>query len=94
MSDFNERVIADFRANGGYVGAPFNSDRLVLLHHVGAKSGEERISPLMSFPDADGWVIVASVVVCFATWYLIYSCIIRLLDRQQRRGAPPALPAA
>ncbi len=60
MTDFNSRIIDDFRANGGYVGAPFNSDRLVLLHHVGAKSGEARISPLMSFPDDAGWVVVAS----------------------------------
>ncbi len=60
MSDFNSQIIDDFRANGGYVGAPFHSDQLVLLHHVGAKSGEERVSPLMSFPDEEGWVIVAS----------------------------------
>jgi len=60
VTDFNERIIADFRANGGYVGAPFNSDQLLLLHHVGAKSGVERVSPLMSFADDDGWVIVAS----------------------------------
>lgn len=60
MSDFNTQIIDDFRANNGYVGAPFHSDQLVLLHHVGAKSGEARIAPLMSFPDDDGWVIVAS----------------------------------
>lgn len=60
MTDFNDRIIAEFRANNGYVGEPFNSDKLVLLHHVGAKSGVERIAPLMSFPDAEGWVIVAS----------------------------------
>ena len=60
MTGFNDNIIRDFRANAGWVGEPFNSDRLVLLHHVGAKSGEARISPLMSFPDDDGWVIVAS----------------------------------
>ena len=60
MTDFNAQIIEDFRANKGYVGAPFNSDQLVLLHHVGAKSGVERIAPLMSFPDDEGWVIVAS----------------------------------
>ena len=60
MTDFNARIITEFRENGGYVGAPFNSDQLVLLHSIGAKSGEARISPLMSFPDDDGWVIVAS----------------------------------
>lgn len=60
MNDFNDRIIAEFRANSGYVGAPFNSDQLVLLHSIGAKSGEERVSPLMSFPDDNGWLIVAS----------------------------------
>jgi hypothetical protein len=41
------------------------------------------------------WVVLTliPVVGLFATWYLIYACIIRLLDRQQVRGAPPALPA-
>ena len=60
MSDFNEQIIADFRANNGYVGAPFHSDQLLLLHNIGAKSGTERISPLMSFPEENAWVIVAS----------------------------------
>jgi hypothetical protein len=41
------------------------------------------------------WVVLTLIPVVgfIATWYLIYSCIIRLLDRQQVRGAPPALPA-
>lgn len=46
MSDFNERVIAEFRENEGRVGGPFASMPLVLLHHRGAKSGVERVSPL------------------------------------------------
>jgi len=29
VNDFNDRIIAEFRANNGYVGAPFNSDQLV-----------------------------------------------------------------
>jgi len=60
MNDFNDRIIAEFRANGGKVGPPFEGAPLVLLHSIGAKSGEERISPLMSFPDDSGWLIVAS----------------------------------
>lgn len=60
MTDFNTRVITEFRENGGKVGPPFEGAPLVLLHSVGAKSGEQRISPLMSFPDDEGWVIVAS----------------------------------
>jgi len=60
MNDFNDRIIAESRANGGKVGPPFEGAPLVLLHSIGAKSGEERISPLMSFPDDSGWLIVAS----------------------------------
>lgn len=60
MTDFNTQIIDDFRSHDGYVGAPFHSDRLVLLHHVGAKSGTERVSPLMSFPEENAWVVVAS----------------------------------
>ena len=60
MSDFNDQIIADFRANGGYVGAPFHSNDLVLLQTIGAKSGVARVIPLLSFPDDEGWVIVAS----------------------------------
>jgi deazaflavin-dependent oxidoreductase (nitroreductase family) len=60
VTGFNDNIIHDFRANAGWVGEPFNTDRLVLLHHVGARSGEARVSPLMSFPDDEGWVIVAS----------------------------------
>ncbi len=60
MSDFNERVIAEFRANEGRVGGPFASMPLVLLHHRGAKSGVERISPLATYPVGDDLVIIAS----------------------------------
>ena len=38
MSDFNTGIIEEFRANGGAVNR-FGTD-LVLLHSVGAKSGE------------------------------------------------------
>ncbi len=50
MSDFNDwnrQVIADFRANGGKVGGMFEGATLLLLHTTGAKSGQERIAPLM-----------------------------------------------
>lgn len=59
MSDFNDRIIAEFRANGGVV-ERFGSS-LVLVHNIGAKSGEERVSPVMSIERADGsWLIAAS----------------------------------
>jgi len=45
-NDFNGRIISEFRANGGKVGAPFENAALLLLHSTGAKSGRERVSPL------------------------------------------------
>ncbi|AYJ49813.1 nitroreductase family deazaflavin-dependent oxidoreductase [Rhodococcus sp. P1Y] len=60
MADFNEQVIAEFRANHGKVGGPFEGAPLLLLHTTGAKSGKQRISPLMYLPDGDNYVIFAS----------------------------------
>ncbi len=58
MSSFNDRIIAEFRENDGVV-ANFGSS-LVLLHTVGAKSGEPRIHPVMSLRDGDDWLVIAS----------------------------------
>lgn len=55
---FNDEIIAEFRANGGQV-ARFG-DSLILLHHIGAKSGAERVSPVMGLPSDGGWLIAAS----------------------------------
>lgn len=60
MSDFNKQVIEEFRANGGKVGGYFANNTLLLLHTTGAKSGQERINPLVTFEDGDRLVIVAS----------------------------------
>jgi deazaflavin-dependent oxidoreductase (nitroreductase family) len=61
MSDWNEKVIEEFRANAGRVGGMFEGASLILIHHIGAKSGVERVAPLVHFPeDDDHTVIVAS----------------------------------
>lgn len=44
--DFNARIIEEFRANEGTVGGPFEGRPLLLLHHIGAKSNIERVSPV------------------------------------------------
>jgi deazaflavin-dependent oxidoreductase (nitroreductase family) len=44
--DWNAKVIEEFRANGGNVGGAFEGFPLLLLHHVGARSGVERVNPL------------------------------------------------
>jgi deazaflavin-dependent oxidoreductase (nitroreductase family) len=58
--DWNKNVIAEFRANGGKVGGPFEGASLVLLTTIGAKSGEPRTSPLVHVVDGDRLVIAAS----------------------------------
>ena len=58
MSHYNDAIIEEFRANGGRV-QNFGSS-LVLLHTVGARSGESRISPVMAIADGDAWLVIAS----------------------------------
>ena len=60
LDDWNRRVIAEFRANEGKVGGPFEGASMILVHHLGAKSGTERVSPMVWFPDGDRLLIVAS----------------------------------
>jgi deazaflavin-dependent oxidoreductase (nitroreductase family) len=60
MADFNAQVISEFRENSGRVGGMFEGMPLLLLHHVGAKSGEERIAPLVYLADGERYVIFAS----------------------------------
>ena len=60
MADFNNQVIDEFRSNDGVVGGPFQNMPLLLLHHTGAKSGQERIAPLVYLADGDRYVIFGS----------------------------------
>lgn len=58
--DFNKAIIDEFRANGGKVGGGFDGRPMVLVHHKGAKTGTERVSPLVYQADGDNVVIFAS----------------------------------
>jgi deazaflavin-dependent oxidoreductase (nitroreductase family) len=60
MSDFNAGIIEEFRANDGRLGGPFEGAPIVLLHHRGAKSGKERVNPLVYLGDGDRWVVFGS----------------------------------
>ena len=51
VNDWNEQTIAEFRANGGRVGGPFEGAPVVLVHHRGRKSGREYVNPMMYLPD-------------------------------------------
>jgi deazaflavin-dependent oxidoreductase (nitroreductase family) len=59
-ADFNAKIIEEFHANAGRVGGMFEGLPLLLLHHIGAKSGKSRINPL-AYQDDDGrYVVFAS----------------------------------
>ncbi|WP_343449459.1 nitroreductase family deazaflavin-dependent oxidoreductase [Micromonospora oryzae] len=60
MSDWNEKVIAEFRANGGRVGGQFAGAPLLLLHTVGARSGQTRVNPMMYQEVDGGYAVFAS----------------------------------
>jgi deazaflavin-dependent oxidoreductase (nitroreductase family) len=60
-SDYNTRIIEEFRANQGRVGGPWAGTTLILVHHVGARSGIEHVTPLGCFPQGGGrFAVVAS----------------------------------
>jgi deazaflavin-dependent oxidoreductase (nitroreductase family) len=60
-SDFNTKIIDEFRANEGRIGGPLADTPMILIHHIGAKSGTVRVTPLACNPQPDGRVaIVAS----------------------------------
>ena len=59
VSDWNTQVIAEFRANGGKV-AQFGDAPLVILHTVGARSGQLRETPLVALVEDDGMYVFAS----------------------------------
>jgi deazaflavin-dependent oxidoreductase (nitroreductase family) len=60
MTDWNDTIIEEFRANEGRVGGGFEGAPLLLLHTTGARTGTERINPLMYLPDGDRFVVFAS----------------------------------
>lgn len=56
----NARVVEEFRANAGEVGGYFAGAPMLLLHHVGARTGTERVNPLVYLRDGDDLVVSAS----------------------------------
>lgn len=58
---WNDRIVAEFRANEGSVATNNFGDSLLLLHHRGAKTGVSRVNPLRGMKiDDDSWIVVAS----------------------------------
>ncbi|MEY9992381.1 deazaflavin-dependent oxidoreductase (nitroreductase family) [Streptomyces sp. V4I8] len=56
--DFNQQVIAEFRANNGRVGGYFEGARLLLLTTTGARTGRPHTTPVGYLPDGGDRVLV------------------------------------
>ena len=59
-NDFNQGIIAEFRANAGKVGGGFAGAPMVLLTTTGAKSGKRNTTPLVCLEDGGRIVVFAS----------------------------------
>jgi deazaflavin-dependent oxidoreductase (nitroreductase family) len=59
-NDWNLKIIEEFRTNGGEVGGAFAGAPLLLLHTTGAKSGQERVNPMMYRKVDGGYAVFAS----------------------------------
>lgn len=60
QNDRNRAIIEEFRANAGKVGGPFAGRTLLLLHTIGAKSGQSRLNPVAYIKDGEQLTIIAS----------------------------------
>ena len=53
VQDWNRRIIGEFRTNQGQLGGQFAGAPMLLLHTKGARTGQERVNPMM-FLDLNG----------------------------------------
>lgn len=60
FNEWNKKIIDEFHANEGRVGGMFEGAPMILLHHIGAKSGTVRIAPLVYFPQDDGRIVIVA----------------------------------
>lgn len=58
--EMNRGIIREFRERGGQAGGWFEGKPLILLHHVGAKSGKDRVAPLVPLFKGDRIFVFAS----------------------------------
>jgi deazaflavin-dependent oxidoreductase (nitroreductase family) len=57
---WNTTIIEEFRANEGKVGGPFEGAPVLLLHTTGAKSGLDRVNPMMYLKEGERVFVFAS----------------------------------
>jgi deazaflavin-dependent oxidoreductase (nitroreductase family) len=58
MNDWNQQVIEEFRGNEGRVGGGFDGAPMILIHHVGRKTGQGYVTPLVYRPGDNGSVYI------------------------------------
>jgi len=58
MSSWNDQTIADFRDSKGVTN--HWGPKLIVMHTIGARSGELRLAPVVGFRNGDGWRVSAS----------------------------------
>jgi deazaflavin-dependent oxidoreductase (nitroreductase family) len=60
VSDFNQTIIEEFRSKGGKLSGGFEGAPMLLLHSRGARSGRERVNPMMYQAVGDNFAVFAS----------------------------------
>jgi deazaflavin-dependent oxidoreductase (nitroreductase family) len=60
LTEYNRKLIEEFRATRNQSGGPMSGRPLVLLTTTGAKSGRRHTTPMMYIPDGDRLLVVAS----------------------------------
>jgi deazaflavin-dependent oxidoreductase (nitroreductase family) len=60
VQDWNAGIIEEFRAQEGKLGGGFSGAPVLLLHTTGARSGAERVHPMMYLEDAGHVYVFAS----------------------------------
>jgi deazaflavin-dependent oxidoreductase (nitroreductase family) len=60
VNSFNDKIIAEFRAHGGRLGGSLAATPMILIHHIGARSGIERVTPLAYSPQDDGRIVIVA----------------------------------
>ena len=71
VNEFNRHNIEEFRGNHGRLGGPFDGTPVLLLHTTGARSGQERVHPLIYLDDDGRYLLFASAggVDSSPAWY-------------------------
>ena len=59
-TEFTETVIAEFRGNRGRVGGDLADTPIILIHHIGAKTQTERVTPVAYGSLSDGRLVIAA----------------------------------